>query len=114
MNKLNASFSFEMGGAARAFVLNMNSICEVEQLLNVRLMQNQEFWAQMGFVELRALAHAMLHKETPRPELLVVGEWISDCDMKEFLDAITFVFAGDFKKSDGDDQGSPQEDPTKD
>lgn len=113
--KLNASFNFEMGGKARTFNVDMNMFCEVEQLLGVRVMQeNKEFWMKMGFIEMRALGYSMLYAEEPRPSLIEVGSWMSNIDLPKFSSTFTEIIQRDFVGGGNNEDDEESVDPTKD
>jgi len=97
---INSSFNFELGGTPRTLKIDMNMLCEVEELLNERLMQNEEFWGDMSFIKLRGLAWAMLYAETPRPSVITVGDWLSKVSLEEFTAAFMETFTKDFAKED--------------
>lgn len=114
--KIKTSFNFVLGGQARKLCIDMNMMCEVEEILDVQLMQSEEFWKHLGLRELRALTYAMLYKEIPRPSLINVGDWLSDCDFEEFAKTMTEAWSADFEKDSGKKSSKKEkaQDPTKD
>ena len=115
--KLSAKFNFEIGDKVRTFILNMNSLCELEEVLGIRIVQNKEFLNDIGVNEMRAIAHCMLYKESPRPTVEDVGEWLSEVDIDEFFSKFVECISGDFgnvegKKAAGGSGNQP--DPTQD
>lgn len=94
--KLNAQVKHDFGGKKRLFVLNLNTMAEIEEVLGVNLMKDGEsFFEDLTFVKMRALVWALLHKETPRPTAVEVGEWLSSSDLEEISGIIGSLFSMD-------------------
>jgi len=111
--KFNSTFNFDFGDEVRRFRIDMNMLCEVEQVLGERLMSNENFWSNLGFTQLRALAYSMLYAQDPRPTIEQVGSWMSEVDLGEFTAAFMEAFTRDFPKTESEPENGKPHDPTK-
>lgn len=110
--KLNAKTNVVIGGKSRELVLNMNTLSMIEEVLDINLMQDGEaFFASLTFSKMRVLIWAMLHKEKPSPDLVQVGEWLSDSDMDVIGGSLGKLFSMDSKKSDSKTASKKASDP---
>lgn len=113
---LNLTCKVELQNSYKILRLNMNSIAEIEQLLDVNLMHDRAFWDDLSITKIRGLVWGMLYKEIPRPSLSVVGDWMSNANMDEVMESIIKMWTSDLKAQAGDGTGevaTEQEDPTK-
>jgi len=94
--KLDAKVDMLIGGKTRTLCLTLNTLSEVEIELNVNLMQGgEEFFGSLTFTKMRVLVWAMLYKESPRPSIADVGEWISEVGIESVSAAIGELFLMD-------------------
>ena len=115
--KLNATTNVTLGGKSRSLVLNMNAMSIIEAELDVNLMQHGgDFFGSLNFTKMRVLIWAMLYKESPRPTILDVGDWLSEADLEKVSEGIGRLFSLDNEDADtgkGSKKATKASDPTK-
>jgi len=115
--KLNATSTVELGGSERTLVFNMNTMSTIEKEFDANLMQEgEEFFSSLDFTKMIILIWAMLYKETPRPTIETVGEWLGDVHLEKISETIGEMLSMDSDtadKSNKSKSNKPASDPMK-
>lgn len=97
---LQTRIKVSLGGSERELRLDMNMLCDLEEQLGVSIMQQGSFWEKIGFKELRTMVYCMLYRESPRPSIEDVGDWLSEVNFTKLTSEIIGAWSNDVDTSD--------------